>query len=418
MFLELLAILIKPIVGITLVTSGDPYAYGFQGNQINDQPDQYRMPQKTHHQQGPKSNGSGLVEPSSSMSKFSGDNSGNRASGLNLGPGTLPPHRILIRQMTRDVHPDLILEHGGRQGGVIPPTALYPQTGTTSTEPSSPPSDKALAGSMGYIPGLDPMQIPLSTDTASSSQKSRKLTMALPAPVISPFPITVPASPVIVMDERLLGSRHGQRFKDAILVAQEASGQQVIEVSTPVLQAAAAAVGHAPEMDIGSLQTRLSAGSPLISGNVLPSGTFSSLTGGGESSLRKRISLRLAGAKEKLRSGSKGGKDEQKIVAGAAQDGTRLDTEHQSPQDPHPLRSPLPEGQIGIAEMEQVVVDTYKETSPRFGLGLDQQWQEADQQRPGIREQTHEAGEETITSPVLLPAAVPSPKQSPSHHQT
>ncbi|KAG0360038.1 hypothetical protein BG005_011645 [Podila minutissima] len=128
--LELLAILIKPIVGITLVTSGDPYAYGFQGNQINDQPDQYRMPQKTHHQQGPKSNGSGLVEPSSSMSKFSGDNSGNRASGLNLGPGTLPPPRILIRQMTRDVHPDLILEHGGRQGGVIPPTALYPQTDT------------------------------------------------------------------------------------------------------------------------------------------------------------------------------------------------------------------------------------------------------------------------------------------------
>ncbi|KAF9337974.1 hypothetical protein BG006_001075 [Podila minutissima] len=277
--LELLAILIKPIVGITLVTSGDPYAYGFQGNQINDQPEQYRMPQQTHHQQGPKTNGSGLVEPSTSMSEFSGANSGNRASGLNLGPGTLPPPRILIRQTTRDVHPDLILEHGGRQGGVIPPTALYPQTGTTSTEPFPLPSDKALAGSMGYIPGLDPTQKPFSTEMGSPSQKSRKLTMALPAPVISPFPITVPASPVIVMDESLLDSRHGQRFKDAILVAQEASGQQVIEVSTPVLQAAAAAVGHAPEMDIGSLQTRLSAGSPLISGNVLPSGTFSSLTG-------------------------------------------------------------------------------------------------------------------------------------------
>ncbi|KAF9321536.1 hypothetical protein BG003_001267 [Podila horticola] len=155
--LELLAILIKPIVGITLVTSGDAYAYGFQGNQINGQPEQYRMPQQTDRHQGPKTDGS--------------------------------------------------------------------------------------------------------------------------------------ASPVIVMDENLLGSRHGQRFKDAILVAQEASGQQVIEVSTPILQAAAASVGQMPEMDIGSFQSGIAAGSPLNSGKVLPSGTLSSLSGGGETSLRRKISL-------------------------------------------------------------------------------------------------------------------------------
>ncbi|KAG0089303.1 hypothetical protein BGZ92_004935 [Podila epicladia] len=265
--LELLAILIKPIVGITLITSGDAYAYGFQGNQINEQPDQYRLSQQTHQQQGPKTSGPGLREPSSSISEFSGANSGICASGPNLVPGTLPPPRIRTRQMTRDVHPDLILEHGRRQGGVISPTALQPQTGTTLTEPFPTPGDMASARSTEYLPELDPMQMPFSTATGSPSQKSKKLTMAVPVPVISPFPTTVPASPVIVMDESLLGNRHGQRFKDAILVAQEASGQQVIEVTTPVLQSAAAAVGHAPEMGIGSFQTGLSAGSPLITGN-------------------------------------------------------------------------------------------------------------------------------------------------------
>ncbi|KAG0099872.1 hypothetical protein BGZ93_005476 [Podila epicladia] len=263
----LLAILIKPIVGITLITSGDAYAYGFQGNQINEQPDQYRLSQQTHQQQGPKTSGPGLREPSSSISEFSGANSGICASGPNLVPGTLPPPRIRTRQMTRDVHPDLILEHGRRQGGVISPTALQPQTGTTLTEPFPTPGDMASARSTEYLPELDPMQMPFSTATGSPSQKSKKLTMAVPVPVISPFPTTVPASPVIVMDESLLGNRHGQRFKDAILVAQEASGQQVIEVTTPVLQSAAAAVGHAPEMGIGSFQTGLSAGSPLITGN-------------------------------------------------------------------------------------------------------------------------------------------------------
>lgn len=135
------------------------------------------------------------------------------------------------------------------------------------------------------------MSMPSSTAMGSSSQKPRNLNMAVPVAVISSHPTTVPASPVIVMDENLLGSRHGQRFKDAILVAQEASGQQVIEVSTPILQAAAASVGQMSEMDIGSFQSDIAAGSPLNSGKVLPSGTLSSLSGGGETSLRRKISL-------------------------------------------------------------------------------------------------------------------------------
>ncbi|KAG0033128.1 hypothetical protein BGZ82_006233, partial [Podila clonocystis] len=350
--LELLAILIKPIVGITLVTSGDAYAYGFQGNQI-DQPDQYRMPQQTHHQLGPKTNDSGLFAPSS-MSGFPGANSGSSVSEPNLRPGTLPPPRIRIHHMNHNVHPDLILEHGGWQGGVIPPTVLCPQTGTTLTEPCPGPSDMEFAGSMDYIPELDSLQMPFSTATGSPSQKSRKLTMAVPVPVIS---TTEPASPVIVMDENLLGNRHGQRFKDAILVAQEASGQQVVEVSTPVLQAAAAAIGQVPDMDVGSLQTGLSAGSPLISGKVQPSGTFSPLTGGGEGSLRKRISLRLAGAKEKLLHVSGGGSDGPQSVTGAVQDCSRLDTEHPSPQDPSWVRPPQAGGRGDITEMEQVFED-------------------------------------------------------------
>ncbi|KAG0026754.1 hypothetical protein BGZ81_006114 [Podila clonocystis] len=399
--LELLAILIKPIVGITLVTSGDAYAYGFQGNQI-DQPDQYRMPQQTHHQQGPKTNGSGLLVPSS-MSVFSGTNSGISASEPNLGPGTLPPSRIRVHHMNHDVHPDLILDHGGQQGGVIPPTVLCPQTGTASTEPCPAHGDMGFAGSMDYIPEFDSLQMPFSTATGSPSQQSRKLTMAVPVPVI---PTTEPASPVIVMDENLLGNRHGQRFKDAILVAQEASGQQVIEVSTPVLQAAAAAIGQVPDMDVGSLQTGLSAGSSLISGKAQPSGTFSPLTGGGEGSLRKRISLRLAGAKEKLLHVSGARSDDPQSVTGAVQDCSKLDTEHRSPQDSSLIRSPQAGGRGDITEMEQVFVDAVKEeASPRFGLGLGQQRQDADQQWP----------EDAIDPLVLSPSPEPSPKQSPSY---
>lgn len=201
------------------------------------------------------------------------------------------------------------------------------------------------------------------------------------------------------MDENLLENRHGQRFKDAILVAQEASGQQVIEVSTPVLQAAAAAVSQAPEMDIGSLQTGLSAESPLISGKVLPSGTFSSITGGGESSLRKKISLRLAGAKEKLHSRGTEGNDE--TQSASDQEGLRLNTEHRSPQEVHVVEPPLPEGHGDIAKMEQVFVDaTRLEASPRS----------EDQ------EQTRETGEDPLDAVALPPSAVASPKlQSPGH---
>ncbi|KAI8604571.1 hypothetical protein EDD21DRAFT_207574 [Dissophora ornata] len=44
---------------------------------------------------------------------------------------------------------------------------------------------------------------------------------------------TMPTSPIL-MDESLLGNRHVQRYKEALQVAQEASGQQVIEMSPPV----------------------------------------------------------------------------------------------------------------------------------------------------------------------------------------
>ena len=216
------------------------------------------------------------------------------------------------------------------------------------------------------------------------------------------------------MDENLLENRHGQRFKDAILVAQEASGQQVIEVSTPVLQAAAAVVGQAPEMDIGSLQTGLSAGSPLISGKVLPSGTFSSITGGGESSLRKKIGLQLAGAKEKLLSGGIGGNDE--TQSASDQEGLRLNTEHRSPQEVHVVGPPLSEGHGDIAKIEQDFVDaTRLEESPRFGLGLGHQKRDYPQSSEN-QEQTRETGEEPLVAVALPPSAVASQKlQSPGH---
>jgi hypothetical protein len=43
-------------------------------------------------------------------------------------------------------------------------------------------------------------------------------------------------SPIMMMDESLLSNRHAQRYKEAIQVAQQASGQQMIEV-TPSAEA-------------------------------------------------------------------------------------------------------------------------------------------------------------------------------------
>ncbi|KAF9217458.1 hypothetical protein BGZ59_004063 [Podila verticillata] len=383
--LELLAILIKPIVGITLVTSGDAYAYGFQGNQINDQPEQYDMPAQSHHQQELKNSDSSMLEQSSSMSGFLGANNGDCASGPNIGSGTLPPPRILV-QPTNDVHPDLLLEHE-RQGGVIPnSTLLYPQTGTASEACQTVPADTSFTRSMGYIPELDPMQMPFSAATGSPTQRSKNFNMAVPVTMISSHP-TAPTSPVIVMDEILLETA----------------------------MAVVASVGQAPEMDIGSLQTGLSAGSPLISGKVLPSGTVSSITGGGESSLKEKISLRLAGAKEKLLSGDIGGNDGTQSTSD--QEGLRLNTEHQPPQEVHLVRTPLPESHGDIAEIVQVFEDAHRsEASPRIGLGFGYQRRD-DRRRPENQEQTRKTGEETLDALALPPSAVASPKsQHQDHH--
>ncbi|KAF8934419.1 hypothetical protein BGZ52_004604 [Haplosporangium bisporale] len=314
--LELLAILIKPIVGITLVTSGDAYAYGFQGNQINDQPEQYDMPAQSHHQQELK-------------------NSDSR---------------------------------------------------TASEACQTVPADTSFTRSMGYIPELDPMQMPFSAATGSPTQRSKNFNMAVPVTMISSHP-TAPTSPVIVMDEILLETA----------------------------MAAVASVGQAPEMDIGSLQTGLSAGSPLISGKVLPSGTVSSITGGGESSLKEKISLRLAGAKEKLLSGDIGGNDGTQSTSD--QEGLRLNTEHQPPQEVHLVRTPLPESHGDIAEIVQVFEDAHRsEASPRIGLGFGYQRRD-DRRRPENQEQTRKTGEETLDALALPPSAVASPKsQHQDHH--
>ncbi|KAF9929147.1 hypothetical protein FBU30_001824 [Linnemannia zychae] len=51
---------------------------------------------------------------------------------------------------------------------------------------------------------------------------------------LQPETVAIATSPIIMMDESLLGGgRHSQRFKEAIQVAQEASGQKVIEVQSP-----------------------------------------------------------------------------------------------------------------------------------------------------------------------------------------
>ncbi|KAF8936948.1 hypothetical protein BGZ47_009242 [Haplosporangium gracile] len=53
---------------------------------------------------------------------------------------------------------------------------------------------------------------------------------------LPPAAVALATSPIIMMDESLLGGgRHSQRFKEAFQVAQEASGQKVIEVRSPTI---------------------------------------------------------------------------------------------------------------------------------------------------------------------------------------
>ncbi|KAF9082736.1 hypothetical protein BGX23_012118 [Mortierella sp. AD031] len=74
----------------------------------------------------------------------------------------------------------------------------------------------------------------LHIDVPSSQVPQSGVTTTLGCMKLPPAAVALATSPIIMMDESLLGGgRHSQRFKEAIQTAQEASGQQVIEVRSP-----------------------------------------------------------------------------------------------------------------------------------------------------------------------------------------
>ncbi|KAG0371988.1 hypothetical protein BGX24_000898 [Mortierella sp. AD032] len=89
---------------------------------------------------------------------------------------------------------------------------------------------------------------------------------------LPPAAMTLATSPIIMMDESLLGGgRHSQRYKEAIQVAQEASGQKVIEVRSPSV--ATSGVMVIP----GQVQVQLPMGATSTGSTTKKSGGSSSI---------------------------------------------------------------------------------------------------------------------------------------------
>ncbi|KAG0344500.1 hypothetical protein BG004_004437 [Podila humilis] len=339
--LELLAILIKPIVGVTLVSSGDAYAYGFQGHQMYRDPSlaQLGLPLKSDY---------GLDE----SSPFSGMNSGNGPlcgdvdSVLNSGSSQHQQQQQQKRECVnsrRDIHPEQRFDDCG-DGSLTQSQQQQQRHQSLSSEGlsqiSRPTTQESAAfntqgslltqqtpSSMLAGPSTGPSsyvsvpsimeQLSFSSATGSPIFPQPRGVAPIDVPVLSRHPLTAISSPVIVMDENnLLRNRYGQRFKDAILTAQDAAGQQVIEVSSPVLLAATqhaqlprhgAGAGGGRD-DVGVMEAQPSSESPMVSGMILPSGTVSSLSSAEkEEPLRKRITHRFAEVKERFMPGKSGG---------------------------------------------------------------------------------------------------------------
>ena len=124
-----------------------------------------------------------------------------------------------------NVHPDLILEQRTpEQAGSPLPTYLV---------------DKRLQGLRIVTDPFDPLQTgSLAGSPVSTTSNAVAVAAALVGSPTGPILTTTStASPIPIMDERLLGNRRAQRYKDALQLAQEASGEDVLVPPSPLLDA-------------------------------------------------------------------------------------------------------------------------------------------------------------------------------------
>ncbi|KAK3814909.1 MAG: aluminum activated malate transporter-domain-containing protein [Benniella sp.] len=327
--LELLAILIKPIVGVMLVSSGTSYAYALPTGQLNlgamatgqlslstapdPQPSSIH-PHEQHLGVGGRLAGNlptlaGL--PAATMINIGMSNSTTAGQGAGaFGQQLQYPQDLIYEQQRRleqqqahqqhqqlqlqiqlqaqqniiqqqqqqlllqqqqlglSFHPDLAIAAPSRilSPQIVSTTAACPVSGDSAIGSSAAAAVSTTSlSSSGSSGSHDSRKNPQGTPTIPSMAKRRSskpfgLKVATDGPKVDISPptaggttgsqiltvdptnsllagcATMATSPIMMMDESLLSNRHAQRYKEAIQVAQEASGQQVIEV-TPSAEA-------------------------------------------------------------------------------------------------------------------------------------------------------------------------------------
>ncbi|KAF9399398.1 hypothetical protein BGX21_006311 [Mortierella sp. AD011] len=274
--LELLAILIKPLVGITMEVVADTFSFGepyyqakpdctgatqmnlFQNSNAGQPTQSFEAGAASGHQlvSGQCVYGSVLSHPAPRMINIDADSAGDAASGAEVAHQHLQnqhkehvqEHQTLEeyqrvfteqqrqyaqllqqvqaqQQLIQQQQQQLLLQHQqlndmseyGRSKPSVPKIfidqPIAPVVSTNSTVP--------VGGAL--LPGISNVYGDI-RDASNDMNQS---------PVTFAGANSMPMPPVVVMDESLLHSRHGRRYQEAVQLAQEASGVLTIEMPLP-----------------------------------------------------------------------------------------------------------------------------------------------------------------------------------------
>ncbi|ORY99764.1 hypothetical protein BCR41DRAFT_375337 [Lobosporangium transversale] len=376
--LELLAILIKPLVGVTLVSSGACYTPGTLGDQLNlgsavatnqlglppipSGATQDAMAQNTAMTpstmvnigaadattagMGANAFGQPLQYPQDPLYQqqraLEQQQAQQQHRQLQLQLQVHAQHQqiqqqqqqILLQQqqLSMNFHPDLAIPAPSRilinpqiipvriaamnSGDVENPSLNRSDSSSTPSESSEDshqrPRDEtdqrvATRETASVVPGKEPksksksfkaktgnIHVDISPTTSGTTSISHNLNDLLIPNTTTASALGAPG--IIVMDESLLGNRHAQRYKDAVQAAQEASGQQVIEVSSPTLAMFPAQI-QLPMCTLSTesygngIQRKRSTTTGGIRPSALATGSFKGTDGSGLQSRTKRPSL-------------------------------------------------------------------------------------------------------------------------------
>ncbi|KAG0057121.1 hypothetical protein BGZ83_001555 [Gryganskiella cystojenkinii] len=291
--LELLAILIKPLVGITYVSCKEEYVCGVPNDQLS-----FRS--AIESAQGDF----GPLEPAPDVSTFTSmDLSGvtlertvnGSTTGFGLGVGIsdvpsgigpldadpLSPQKLIQKQLfgqqiqlqqqqqeqlqqeqTQEpmsgVNPDLVIfrrpvsKTPSPQSLIGPAIDAAPISSGSKQAPvlhgRSPLANKPMEGLYIIADPFDPRRPHTGPENGSLYTGPAAAVAASfvgsPTGPIMTKPST--PSPIPIMDQRLLGTRHAQRYKEALQLAQEASADEEFTLPSPILKSSSPAVEDAP----------------------------------------------------------------------------------------------------------------------------------------------------------------------------